>query len=87
MFHAHVPDPLNGGSPRVTDIDLINLSGSDVTFNAGDVVDVNVQRVLDSIAEASYKGDVKLSGELTHGNSVFDLNDDNADNDELGFHD
>ena len=26
IWHAHIPDPLNGGSPRVTDIDLINLS-------------------------------------------------------------
>lgn len=87
VFHAHIPDPLNGGSPRVTDIDLINLSGSDVSFNPGDVVDINVQRVLGSIAEASYEGDVKLPSELTHGNPVFDLNDDNPDNDGLGFHD
>jgi hypothetical protein len=86
VFHAHVPDPLNGGSPRVTDMDLINLSGSDISFNLGDVVDINVQRVLGSIAEAPYDGDVKLPGELTHGNPIFDLNDDNPDNDGLGFH-
>ncbi len=24
VFHSHVPDPLNGGFPRVTDMDLIN---------------------------------------------------------------
>ncbi len=87
VFHAHIPDPLNGGSPRVTDMDLINLSGSDISFNSGDVVDINIQRVLGNIAEASYKGDAKLPGELTHGNPVFDLNDDNPDNDGLGFHD
>lgn len=76
VFHAHIPDPLNGGSPRVTDMDLINLYGQDISFNPGDVVDVNVQRVLGSISDASYEGDVKLPGELTHGNPVFDLNDD-----------
>ena len=24
VYHAHIPDPLEGGSPRVTDIDLVN---------------------------------------------------------------
>lgn len=86
VFHAHIPDPLNGGSPRVTDIDLINLYGTDISFNPGDVVDINVQRVLGNIADASYEGDMKLPGEIPHGNPVFDLNDDNPDNDGLGFH-
>lgn len=84
VFHAHIPDPLNGGAPRVTDIDLINLSGNDVTFNPGDVVDVNVQRVLGSIADSPYENS-QLPGELTHGNPVYDLNDDDPDNDGLGF--
>jgi hypothetical protein len=84
VFHAHLPDPLNGGAPRVTDVDLINLSGQDVEFNAGDVVDINVQRVLGSIASAGYE-EMQLPGELTHGNPVFDLNDDDPDNDGLGF--
>ena len=84
VYHAHIPDPLNGGSPRNTDIDLINLSGGDVTFNPGDAVDINVQRVLGDISDDSYIGDVKLPGELTHGNTVFDLNDVDPNNDGLG---
>ncbi|MCI0560674.1 MAG: hypothetical protein MN733_19490 [Nitrososphaera sp.] len=84
VWHAHIPDPLNGGAPRVTDIDLINLSGEDVTFNPGDAVDINVQRVLGSIGDAPYD-EMQLPGELTHGNPVFDLNDENMDNDGLGF--
>lgn len=84
VFHAHIPDPLNGGASRVTDIDLINLSGQDAIFNAGDAVDVNVQRVLGSISDAPYD-EMKLPGSLSHGNPVFDLNDDNPENDGLGF--
>jgi hypothetical protein len=84
VWHAHVPDPLNGGAPRVTDIDLVNLSGEPVSFNAGDAVDINIQRVLGSIASVPYT-QMQLPGELTHGNPVFDLNDDNPDNDGLGF--
>jgi hypothetical protein len=84
VFHAHIPDPLNGGAPRVTDIDLINLSGQPVSFNPGDAVDINVQRVLGSMVSVPYT-QMKLPGELTHGNAVFDLNDDNPDNDGLGF--
>jgi hypothetical protein len=84
VFHAHIPDPLNGGAPRVTDIDLINLSGSAITFNPGDAVDVNVQRVLGSIADSPYDT-MQLPGSLTHGNPVYDLNDENPDNDGLGF--
>jgi hypothetical protein len=84
VYHAHLPDPLNGGAPRVTDVDLINLSGEDVEFNPGDVVDINVQRVLGSISSAAYE-DTQLPGDLTHGNPIFDLNDDNPNNDGLGF--
>jgi hypothetical protein len=84
VYHAHLPDPLNGGAPRVTDVDLINLSGQDVEFNPGDVVDINVQRVLGSISSAPYE-DTQLPGDLTHGNPIFDLNDDDPNNDGLGF--
>ena len=84
VYHAHIPDPLNGGAPRVTDIGLINLTGQPVSFNPGDVVDINIQRVLGSIVSVPYT-DMKLPGELTHGNPVYDLNDDNPDNDGLGF--
>jgi len=85
VWHAHIPDPLNGGAARVTDMDLINLSGKNVTFNAGDVVDVNVQRVLGSISDSPYN-ETRLPGDLEHGNPVYDLNDDNHNNDGLGAH-
>lgn len=85
VWHAHIPDPLNGGAPRVTDIALVNLSGEPVSFGPGDMADINVQRVLGSIADAPYD-DMRLPANLTHGNPVFDLNDDNPDNDGLGFH-
>ena len=49
VYHAHIPDPLEGGSPRVTDIDLVNYSPNTVTFNPGDAVDINIQRTLGSI--------------------------------------
>jgi hypothetical protein len=84
VFHAHIPDPLNGGAPRVTDIDLVNLSGEPVSFNPGDAVDVNIQRVIGSNADAPYD-DMQLPADLTHGNPVYDLNDDDPDNDGLGF--
>ena len=85
VFHAHIPDPLNGGAPRVTDIALINLSGQEITFNPGDIVDINVQRVLGKISDAPYEGnDVQLPADLTHGNPVYDLNDGNPDNDGAG---
>jgi hypothetical protein len=84
VYHAHLPDPLNGGAPRVTDVDLINLSGEDVEFNPGDVVDINIQRVLGSISSAAYE-DTQLPGDLSHGNPIFDLNDDDPGNDGLGF--
>jgi hypothetical protein len=85
VWHSHIPDPLNGGSPRITDIDLINLSGEDITFNSGDAVDINVQRTLGDIGQNPYEeDDVLLPSEIMHGNPVFDLNDDNEDNDGLG---
>ena len=83
ICHAHIPDPLNGGSPRVTDIDLINLSGRTFKFNEGDVVDFNDQRVLGTIGDF-YVDDVKLPGSIKGKNPVFDLNDDNPNNDGLG---
>jgi hypothetical protein len=88
VYHAHIPDPFNGGSPRVTDIDLVNFRSEPIEFNPGDVVDINIQRVLGSISDASYEGDVKLPLELADNpdNPVFDLNDGNPNNDGLGFH-
>jgi hypothetical protein len=85
VFHAHIPDPLNGGAPKVTDIALINLSSGDLTFNPGDVVDTNIQRVLGNIGDSPYT-EMRLPGNLTQGNPVFDLGDDNSDNDGLGAH-
>ena len=85
VYHAHVPDPLNGGAARVTDIALVNLSGSDVAFNPGDAVDINVQRVLGKISDAEYETS-QLPASMTHGNPIYDLNDDNPDNDGMGFH-
>jgi hypothetical protein len=84
VWHAHVPDPLNGGAPRVTDIDLINLSGEGVSFNPGDAVDINIQRVLGSMQSSPYE-EMQLPADLTHGNPVYDLNDDDPDNDGFGF--
>ncbi len=86
VWHAHIPDPLNGGSPRVTDIDLINLSGAPITFSAGDVVDLNIQRVLGNIADAKYTGGPIVIVEDINGvyNPVFDLNDSDTENDGLG---
>ncbi len=55
VWHAHVPDPLNGGASRVTDIDLINLSGDDVFFGPGDAVDINIQRSLGSMLDNPMK--------------------------------
>ena len=87
VYHAHIPDPLNGGSPRITDIDLVNFSGKDVTFNPGDVVDMNVQRTLGNI-EQYYENDpllpLDLPNQPINNNPVFDLNDDNSNNDGLG---
>src|SRR5688500_2095296 len=75
VYHAHIPDPLEGGSPRVTDIDLVNYSPNNVTFNAGDAVDVNIQRSLGNIGDF-YAGNVLLPLELAGGNNpVLDLNE------------
>lgn len=86
VWHAHIPDPLNGGSPRVTDIDLVNLSGSPITFNPGDVVDINVQRVLGSMANSPYTGADGGVMDIAGFNPIFDLNDEDDTNDGLGFH-
>jgi len=87
VYHAHIPDPLNGGSPRNTDIDLVNYSGQPQEFNPGDAVDTNVQRVLGTI-EDFYESDPILPGEIPELfpglNPVFNLNDDDPDNDGLG---
>jgi hypothetical protein len=91
VFHAHIPDPLNGdvgtpdgAAPRVTDIDLINLSGEDVSFLPGDAVDINIQRVLGSMRDNPY-GPVEggdglntLPTQLTGFNPICDLNDPQA---------
>ena len=75
VYHAHIPDPLEGGSPRVTDIDLVNYSPNNVTFNPGDAVDVNIQRSLGNIGDF-YAGNVLLPLELAGGNNpVLDLNE------------
>lgn len=63
MWHSPIPDPLNGEAPRVTDIDLINLSEGDASLNQGDVVDINIQRSFRSIRDNSYEGDVMRSSE------------------------
>jgi len=86
VYHAHIPDPLNGGSPRVTDIDLINLTPNDIEFNMGDVVDINIQQVLGNIGESPYTGGpvVSIVDENGVHNPVFDLNDEDHDNDGMG---
>lgn len=84
VYHAHIPDPLNGGAPKITDIDLVNLSGADVQFNPGDAADINIQRVLGSITSVPYTA-TQLPADLEHGNPVYNLNDENPDNDGLGF--
>jgi len=86
IWHAHIPDPLNGGAPRVTDIDLINLSGEPITFNPGDVVDVNIQQVLGSITSDKYTGGPTVILEDGNGffNPIYDLNDSDHTNDGLG---
>jgi hypothetical protein len=81
VFHAHIPDPLNGGAPRVTDIDLVNLSGADIEFKPGHIVDINIQRVLGSIADDPYENGPHV--DLSR-NVIYDLNDDDTTNDGLG---
>jgi hypothetical protein len=78
VYHAHIPDPLEGGSPRVTDIDLVNYSPNPVAFNPGDAVDVNVQRTLGNIGNY-YADNVLLPLQLAGGhNKVIDLNEHEA---------
>ena len=81
VWHAHIPDPLNGGAPRVTDIAIANLGDSDVTFSGQHIVDINIQSVLGNIADDPYTDGpyVDLSA-----NTIYDLNDDEHDNDGLG---
>ena len=81
VFHSHIPDPLNGGAPRVTDIDLVNLSGEDIEFAPGHIVDINIQRVLGNIGDDPYEDGpvVDLSR-----NVIYDLNDEDDTNDGLG---
>lgn len=80
VWHAHIPDPLNGGSPRITDIAIANLGDSDVTFSGQHVVDINIHSVLGNIGDDPYDGPVvDLSP-----NIIYDLNDDEQDNDGLG---
>jgi hypothetical protein len=86
VYHAHIPDPLNGGSPRNTDVDLVNCFEDNVIFNAGDAVDMNVQRTLGSI-EDFYEGDVSLPSCDLGPNPVFNLNDEDPTNDGLGHED
>jgi hypothetical protein len=74
VYHAHLPDPLEGGSPRITDVDLVNYSNRTVTFNAGDAVDINIQRSLGNIGNF-YEGDVLLPLQLSGSNPVIDLNE------------
>ena len=74
VYHAHLPDPLEGGSPRVTDVDLVNYSPNNVTFNAGDAVDINIQRSLGNIGNF-YEGNVLLPLQLSGSNPVIDLNE------------
>ena len=77
VYHAHLPDPLEGGSPRITDVDLVNYSPQTVKFNPGDAVDINIQRSLGSIGDY-YAGDRLLPLELSGLNPVIDLNEDHA---------
>ena len=81
VFHAHIPDPLNGGAPRATDIDLINLTDEDIKFTSGHIVDINIQQVLGNIASSPYTDGPTLN---VGPNPVFDLNDEDHTNDGIG---
>jgi hypothetical protein len=78
-------DPLNEGAPKVTDIALINLSAQGIAFNPGDLVDINIHRVLGNTRDSSYT-EMQLPSNLLQGNPVLDLDDNNLENDGLGFH-
>lgn len=89
VYHAHIPDPLNGGAPRVTDIALVNFGENAVRFPSGSMAAVTVHRILGSIATLPYTADEgapRLPSDLAANpwNPVFDLNDDRHDNDGLG---
>ena len=81
VFHAHVPDPLNGGAPRVTDIALVNAGETAVTFSGQHIVDINIQSVLGNIGEDPYEDGPHVDLDQ---NTIYDLNDDEHDNDGLG---
>ena len=86
VYHAHIPDPLNGGAPRVTDIDLVNYSGETIEFNPGDAVDINIQQVLGDISSSSNKyTSHQLPLDLSGYNTIYDLNDADTNNDGLGI--
>lgn len=87
VWHAHIPDPLNGGAPKITDIALVNLSGGPLGFSAGDVVDINVQQVLGDIGRNPYTGGPSVELEDPENgvfNPIFDLNDEDQTNDGMG---
>lgn len=93
IYHAHIPDPLNGGSPRITDVDLVNFNEQPISFKPGDAVDINVQRSLGNIEDfyennpdfpTRLPADLLEEFENGQNNPVFDLNDNNPDNDGLG---
>ena len=79
--------------PRITDVDLVNFNEQPISFSPGDAVDLNVQRVLGNI-ENFYENNPafptkfpeNLFQEFQNGqnNPVFDLNDNNPNNDGLG---
>ncbi|MFQ5497607.1 MAG: hypothetical protein ACE5DU_06965 [Nitrosopumilus sp.] len=80
VWHAHIPDPLNGGAPKVTDIFLYNGGESDVVFSGQHIVDINIQSVLGNIGSNPYTETVADFGE----NPIYDLNDEDHTNDGLG---
>jgi hypothetical protein len=80
VWHAHIPDPLNGGASRVTDIALVNGGDVDITFEGQHIVDINIQSVLGNIGENPYTETIANFGQ----NTIYDLNDDEHDNDGLG---
>ena len=81
VWHAHIPDPLNGGAPKVTDIAIVNLGESNVTFSGQHVIDINIQNVLGNIGDSPYEDGPTV---ILDDNPIFDLNDDDTDNDGLG---
>jgi len=81
VWHAHIPDPLNGGAPRVTDILIINGDETNpVTFSGQHIVDINIQGVLGNIGSNPYTETVADFGL----NPIYDLNDGEHSNDGFG---